>query len=46
MGGFWEMSHQPHPWVRVRVKVGVRLIYRFMGGIVGGFPETTPTVYR
>ena len=35
VGGFWEMSHLPFPWIRVRVKVGIRFIFRFMGGVGG-----------
>ena len=37
MGDFWEMFHPPLPWVRVRVKVGVRSIFRFMGRVEGEF---------
>ena len=37
MGGFWGMSHPSLPLVRVRVKFGVRLIFRFMGGEDGWF---------
>ena len=42
MGGFWEMSHPPLPYVMVRVKIGVGPIFRFIGGVggwVGGFRE-------
>ena len=31
------MSHPPIPKVRVRAKVGVSFIFKFMGGVVGGF---------
>ena len=37
VGGFWEMSHPSLPWVRVTVMVGVRFIFRFMGGVGGWF---------
>ena len=33
--GFWELSHPPVPQVRVRVKVGVGLIFKFVGGVSG-----------
>ena len=35
MGGFWEMSHPPLPYVMVRIKIGVGPIFRFIGGVGG-----------
>ena len=29
------MSHPSLPWVRARVKVGFRFVFRFMGGVGG-----------
>ena len=44
MGGSWEMSHPPLPWIRVRVKVEIRFTLRFMGGRGGWvLPGKCPT---
>ena len=41
MGGFWEISHPPFHLVRVTVKVEIRFIFRFQGGVggCGWFPR-------